>query len=247
MVKIFHALLEKIIRNLKSDPNYKLDTRLKGRIFFQVAIRRGKSLFRGVWYQIFLKKSKGKLFIGANTSLLHPQLISIGRGVIIEDFVIIDALSQKGVILGDNVTIAKFSTIQCTGVIQNLGAGLKIGNNSAIGAYSFIGAQGGIVIGNNVIMGPRVSFHAENHNFDDLNIPIRLQGETRKGIKIEDNCWIGAGSIILDGVCIEESCVVAAGSIVTNNIPPYSIVAGVPARIIKNRKLETNQNKGNIA
>jgi len=133
---------------------------LKGRIFFQVAIRRGKSLLRGFLNQIFLRNSKGKLFLGANTNLLHPQLISIGHSVIIEDYVVIDALSQKGVILGDNVTIAKFSTIQCTGVIKNLGVGLQIGNNSAVGAYSFLGAQGGIEIGNNVIMGYRVSFHA---------------------------------------------------------------------------------------
>lgn len=247
MVHIFHTLLEKTIQNLKSDPNYKLDTRLKGRIFFQVATRRGKSLFRGIWYQFLLKETKGKLFLGANTTLLHPQLISVGQSVIIEDYVVIDALSQKGVVLGDNVTIAKFSTIQCTGVIQNLGVGLQIGNNSAIGAYSFLGAQGGIVIGNNVIMGPRVSFHAENHRFDDLTVPIRLQGETRQGIRVKDNCWIGAGSIILDGVCIEEGCVIAAGSVVTKSIPAYSIVAGVPARIIKSRKLETNQDKGSVA
>ena len=180
--------------------------------------------------------SKEGLFIGKRVTLRHPQMISVGRSVVIEDYVTIDALSQQGVILGDNVTIAKYSTIQCTGVIRSLGSGLKIGDNSAVGAYSFLGAQGGITIGRDVIMGPRVSFHAENHKYDNLRLPIRLQGETRRGIVVENDCWIGAGAIILDGVHIETGCVVAAGSVVTKDVPPFSIVAGSPARIIKRRK-----------
>ncbi|HMN28579.1 MAG TPA: hypothetical protein PKE45_10540, partial [Caldilineaceae bacterium] len=100
---------------------------------------------------------KGILLIGANVRVKFPQLLSVGRSTILEDGVIIDALSEQGVRLGDNVTIAKFATIQCTGVIRNLGVGLTIGDNSAVGAYSFLGAQGGILIGKNVIMGPKVS------------------------------------------------------------------------------------------
>ena len=173
--------------------------------------------------------------MGRNVSLLYPQLISVGYAVIIEDHVTLDALSQKGITLGDNVTIAKHTTIQCTGVIRHLGIGLTIGDNSAIGAYSFLGAQGGITIGENVIMGPRVGLHAENHLYDDPTIPIRLQGERRQGIVIEDNCWIGASSIILDGVQIGYGSVIAAGSVVTKNVAPYSVMAGVPARLIRIR------------
>jgi len=175
------------------------------------------------------------LFVGKQVRLRHPQLISVGHSVILEEYVFIDALSQQGVQLGNNVTLAKFSTIQCTGVIRNLGIGITIGDNSAVGAYSFLGAQGGIQIGNNVIMGPRVNFHAENHIYQDLETQIRLQGETREGIMIGDDCWVGAGSVILDGVHIHSGCVVAAGSVVTNDIPPNSIIAGIPACVIKER------------
>jgi acetyltransferase-like isoleucine patch superfamily enzyme len=232
---MIHRFLAQIIQYLKGDSSYKLDPVLTGRALVQVGSYRGSAMLRGSWRKLRLKKSKGALLIGKKVTLRCPQMISTGRSVIIEDFVTIDALSQQGVILGDNVTIAKFSTIQCTGVIRSLGIGLKIGNNSAIGAYSFIGAQGGIKIGNDVIMGPRVNFHSENHKYDNLNTPIRLQGETRKGIVVEDNCWIGAGSIFLDGVHVGTGSIIAAGSVVTKDVPSYSIVAGSPAQVIKKR------------
>ncbi len=232
---MIHQLIEKLAQCLKHDKNYVLDPALTGRALFQVASQRGWALFRGAWCRLWLRESKGILFLGRSVSLKHPQLISVGRSVIIEDSVSLDALSRQGIVLGDNVTIAKFTTIQCTGVVRSMGIGLRVGNNSAIGAYSFLGAQGGIIIGNDVIMGPRVSFHAENHRYEELAVPIRLQGETRKGIIVEDNCWIGAGAIILDGVHIGSGAIVAAGSVVTKNVPAFAIVAGSPARIIKQR------------
>jgi acetyltransferase-like isoleucine patch superfamily enzyme len=227
--------LERVIQKLKRNPEYKLSTAVNGRILLQVIRYRAIAYLRGLYQQLWLRDSGGNLFLGRGARLLHPQLIQIGRSVIIEDNVMVDALSEKGVRLGNNVTIAKFATIQCTGVIRHLGVGLVIGDNSAVGAYSFIGAQGGIQIGDNVIMGPRVSFHAENHRYNDITLPIRLQGENRQGIIVEDDCWIGAGSIILDGVHIGRGSVIAAGSVVTNNVPAYSVMAGVPARLIKSR------------
>jgi acetyltransferase-like isoleucine patch superfamily enzyme len=231
----FQKTTEKAIQKLKRDPSYRLDTALNGRVLFQVLWQRTLAQLRGLYSQLWLQKTGGSLCLGRAVRLRHPQLIRMGRAVIIEDNVTIDALSVNGISLGNNVTIAKFTTIQCTGVIRNLGQGLQIGDNSAVGAYSFLGAQGGIQIGANVIMGPRVSFHAENHIYHDTQTPIRLQGESRQGIIVEDDCWIGAGAIILDGVHIGHGSVIAAGSVVTQNVPAYAVMAGVPARLIKTR------------
>lgn len=77
--------------------------------------------------------------------------------------------------------------------------------------------------------------HSENHNYKNVEIPIRLQGINRKGIKIGDDCWIGAKVTILDGTVLGNGCVVAAGAVVRGIIPPYSIIGGVPAKIIKSR------------
>jgi acetyltransferase-like isoleucine patch superfamily enzyme len=117
---------------------------------------------------------------------------------------------------------------------------VSIGANSAIGAYLYLGGQGGIRIGDNVIMGPRVNFHSENHKFDDIVLPIRLQGETRQGIVIEDDCWVGAGTIFLDGSYLEKGCVVVAGSVVNKTFPAFSIIGGVPAKLIRSQLKNVN-------
>ena len=79
-------------------------------------------------------------------------------------------------------------------------------------------------------------FHAENHNYTALNIPIRLQGVNQKGIKIGNNIWIGAGAVFLDGSEVEDGCIVAANAVVKDKFPPNCIIAGVPAKIVRMRK-----------
>ena len=78
--------------------------------------------------------------------------------------------------------------------------------------------------------------HSENHNYSNTEIPIRLQGVNRSGIIIGDDCWIGAKATILDGARIGNGCIVAAGAVVTKGeYPDYSILGGVPAKIISSR------------
>jgi len=232
---ILHLWTERIIRRLKNDESYSLDPRISIPDLLSISLRRGIAVLRGILHRYQFSHFEGMLFAGKNINLLHKKSISVGRSVIIEDFVFMDALSQNGIVLGNNVTIAKFTSIQCTGVIHELGTGVTIGDNSAVGAYSFLGGQGGITIGNNVIMGPKVNIFSENHGFNDLSLPIRLQPTIRKGVVIDDNCWIGANSTVLAGVHIGQGCVIAAGSVVTKDLPVNSIAAGVPARVIRQR------------
>lgn len=83
-------------------------------------------------------------------------------------------------------------------------------------------------------IGNFVSFHSENHNYEDKTIPIRLQGVNHKGIKVGNNCWIGAKVTILDGVQIGNRCVIAARAVVrAGKYPDNCIIGGVPAKIIK--------------
>jgi acetyltransferase-like isoleucine patch superfamily enzyme len=117
-------------------------------------------------------------------------------------------------------------------------AGIKIGCNSLVGEYSVIRGQGGVEIGDRVYTSPFTQIIAVNHVFDDPSRPFVDQGITAEGIVIEDDVWLGAGAVITDGVRVGQGAVVAAGAVVTRDVPPYTVVGGVPARIIK--KIESN-------
>ncbi|MBD8488659.1 acyltransferase [Echinicola sp. CAU 1574] len=192
---------------------------------------------RGLWLKLFLKSSNGMLLVGKGTKIFNKSYISSGRNCIFEDECEINGLSKQGIELGNNVTIGRYAMIRPTNNYGGpLGEGLKIGDNSNIGHLSYIGCSGYIEIGNNVMMSPRVSIYSENHNFENADIPMKDQGVTRSFVKIEDDCWIASNSIILAGVTIGKGSVIAAGSVVTKDVPPYSIVGGNPAKVIKNRR-----------
>lgn len=148
---------------------------------------------------------------------------------------IVNALSMEGVEFGNGVSVGRGTSIECTGSIKQLGKGIKVGDNVGMGDMCHYGCAGGIEIGDNTIVGIYVTMHSENHNFSNANIPIRMQGVSHKGIKIGNDCWIGAKATILDGSVIGNGCVVAAGAVVTGVFPDNCIIGGVPAKVIKYR------------
>ncbi|GAB2617682.1 acyltransferase [Belliella aquatica] len=201
-------------------------------VFFRMSIW----LIRGTWYRWRLKSVKGVFLVGKGVTLRQAQYIEVGRNFIAQDHCEINGLSQKGLIFGDKVTVGSYAIIRPTNLYGGeAGVGLKVGNNSSIGPYSYIGCSGHIEIGDNVMMSPRVSIYSENHNFEDVDKSMIEQGVTRSFVKIEDDCWIAANSIILAGVTVGKGSIVAAGSVVTKDVPPFSIVGGNPAKIIKSR------------
>jgi acetyltransferase-like isoleucine patch superfamily enzyme len=226
--------IEKIIAKLKNDPTYKLDNSYTSKQLFFIVWYRSFQIWRGLILRLNVS-STGMVFCGRRVVVQHGYQFKAGKNLILEDGVRINALSEDGISFGDNVTVASYSVLVCTGVIAKKGKGILIGNNSAIGSQSFLGGQGGIAIGNDVIMGPQVKIFSENHNFRDADTIIRKQGELRKGVSIGHNCWIGAGAIILDGVVLGKGCVVAAGSVVTKSFSDNSVLAGVPATLTKIR------------
>ena len=180
---------------------------------------------------LFFGKSS---YISPKAKIRCKRKIKFGKNLNISDRCFIDALSTDGIILGNNVSIQKNVELSCTGSIRFIGKGLILGNYVGIGANSFLGCAGGIVIGDNTIVGNYVSFHAESHNYEDTEIPIRLQGVNHKGIIIGSNCWIGAKVTILDGAKIGNNCIIAAGAVVTEGeYQDCSLIAGVPAKVKK--------------
>jgi acetyltransferase-like isoleucine patch superfamily enzyme len=225
-------MLNKILSISKGTP-FEIDSSIPLSYLLYLSLGRSMMLWRGFFSRI---KNGGQFFIGSGVTVKARSKITVGRLVTINHGCYIDALSTEGILLGNNVSLGKKITIECTGNLQLIGKGLKVGNNVGLGADNFFGCAGGIEIGDDTIMGNFISFHAENHNYSDPVIPIRLQGVTRVGIKLGKNCWIGSKATILDGAVIEDGCVIAAGSVVKAGVyKANGIYGGVPAIFIKQR------------
>ena len=204
----------------------------KGLTFYYLAF----FFLRGIFNRIWIGSVKGYLLVGRNVAIRYPQNLHLGKNTIIEDGAEINCLAKEGIHLGDRVSIGKFAIIRPSNIYGGaIGEGLSMGHHSNIGPYNYIGCSGKITIGNNVMLAPRVSIYAENHVFESINSTIQSQGVKKMSVTIEDDCWIAANSVILAGVTIGRGSVVAAGSVVNENVPPFSVVAGVPARVIKSR------------
>ena len=231
MVKLVSFLISKIKHR-----EYKVDESITSKDLMSVLFTRGAMLIRGLFCRIGFKKAGKIIFIGKRVKIKSKGHIKCGSGATIEDGCYINALCKGGVEIGNNFSLGRNSTVECTGVIRELGESLKIGDDVGISPNAFISVRGSVSIGSSTIFGPGVKLFSENHKFDDLNTPIYLQGATRRGISIGEDCWIGANAVILDGVHIGNHCIIAAGAVVNSDIPDYSVAGGVPARILKSRK-----------
>ena len=111
---------------------------------------------------------------------------------------------------------------------------VQVGSRCNIGHYFLLACSQEVEIGENVLIANSVFITDTNHAYQDPSCPIKTQGGYTKGKTIiEDNCWLGYGSVILGGVTVGRNSVVGANAVVTHSVPPCSVVAGNPARVIR--------------
>ena len=158
--------------------------------------------------------------------LLAPLYQHRGKHSVIHRSARMDTPPYRVFSLGD------YSVIESFACINNAVGDVIIGDHTRVGLHNTI--IGPVDIGSHVNLAQGITVTALNHNFSDANKRIDEQGVSTSPVKIEDDVWIGANAVILPGVTIGEHCVVAAGAIVTKDVPPHSLVAGVPAKVIKN-------------
>jgi len=178
---------------------------------FEKLIRTAISIVINILLFPFRYLTYGQIFISSwidiSASLRNLKNIHIEKKVIINKGVVLWAGIEKGIFVGQSTQINPYTAV-----------------------------YGDVKIGKNVMIAPHVMLAGGGHGFKDLTVPMIFQAsESKGGIEISDDVWIGANSTILDGVKIGKGAIIAAGSAVVNNVESYSIVAGVPAREIKSR------------
>ena len=180
-----------------------------------------------LWWKLFIMSLPESSFIGAKLRYAYwvRQIGTVGSGLFIN--------RMANLVNAEN---------------------MNVGNNFLLGAYAIIDANdsNGVFIGNNVGIAKGVYIRASNHKMDRIDVPIFEQGHKAAAVPfgnsiysivIEDDVWIGAHAILVSGVRIGKGSVISAGALVSNEIPPYSIVAGNPGRVISNRLKKFGENK----
>ena len=186
---------------------------------------------RALAYKLIMRL-EGLVAIERGVRLRFASQIRLGRGVYLDEGVYLHA-TPGGIEIGQNTFIMHHAELHVYNFRNLPHAGITIGRESLIGEFNVLRGQGGITIGDRVYTSPLVQLAAVNHVFNDPERPFTEQGITAEGIVIEDDVWIGAGAIITDGVRVGQGSVVAAGAVVTRDVPSHTVVAGVPARVVK--------------
>ena len=177
-----------------------------------------------------------------NTCLLRSSAGSIGKGTLIcPPF---QSFNIKQMHIGANSRISESCWIQCIDAYagEKFDPELNIGSNVHIGRFAHIIAGGNMKIGDNVVIAERVYISDNLHGFENIDMSIMKQTLKQPGpVVIEDEVWIGNGVCVLPNVTIGKHSVIGSNAVVTKDIPPYSVAAGVPAKVIKKYDPDTGK------
>lgn len=159
----------------------------------------------------------------------------MSEGVFIADTAIIhQSVRGNRIVFGKHTQIYDHVVMRCVG-----GDGdIIIGEHCYINPGCVLYSGNGIRFGNYVLLAPGVKVVPSNHAFDSRKTVIRHQGfmKSKGGVVIEDDVWVGANAVLLDGCVIGRGAIIAAGAVVSCAVPPYEIWGGIPARKLRERK-----------
>ena len=206
---------------------YELVTALAGNLPGALGLAVRSALYGG----LFRKLGRGAA-LGRGITLRHPSRISIGDGAMIDDGCVLDAQgSGTGLDIGDGVLVSRDTILCCKeGPIQ-------IGPRANFGWRCVVSSIGGVEVGEAALLAGGCYVGGGRYHLDDRARSIAEQGSYSRGpVVIGPRSWIGAHAVVLDGVRVGEGAVIAAGAVVTDDVAPFSIVGGVPARPIRDRE-----------
>jgi len=171
--------------------------------------------------------------ISLRSEIYNRKRLQMGQYLRIDDYALLNhpIFSERDITLsiGDYTHVGKYAQL-----CPQAGF-ISIGENCTLHPFCILLGEGGITIGNGVRIATSTVIVSSNHIFKDISIPIYKQGMDAKGIYIGSDVWIGANCTILDGVTIGKGAVIAAGAVVNKNVDDYSVVGGVPIKVLKYR------------
>lgn len=194
--------------------------------------------FRQLLWPGLFGRCDGGVVWGRNTVVRHPGKMWIGAGVMVDDECFFDAKGcEEGEFrLDDGVIVSR----AC--MITGKGAGVHLGPRVNVGTGCMILSDAGITIGADTLLAGNCYVGGGAYDADaPLDRPMSARPLTARPIEIGDDCWLGAGVVVIEGVTVGRGCVIGAGSVVTRDLPPYSIAVGAPARVLRARRHAPNE------
>lgn len=184
---------------------------------------------RSLLYPPLFKSCLPRLAVGKGVLIRHPAAISIGKGLLLDDYSVLDIRGDGGAItIGDNVSIGRFTNIVSKNGEININSGVNVGTHCRIAT------QSKVTIGESTLIAAYTYIGPGNHQQSGDGAPlISNEMEIKGGVSIGSHVWIGARATILDGVTIGDNAVVGAHSLVRDNVPANCVVAGCPAKILR--------------
>lgn len=189
---------------------------------------------RSKLYPMILGSVGSGTVFGANIVFRHPKKIHLGNNVVLDDNLLIDAkgVNNNGIQLGDDVFVGRNTILSCKD------GDIILEDRANLGFNCYIFASNSVKVGKDVLVaGFTYIVGGGNYSLEKLDIPINQQYdfEGKGGVIIEENVWIAAHVVILDGVKVGKGSVLAAGAIISKEVPEMSIVGGVPGKVLKSR------------
>jgi acetyltransferase-like isoleucine patch superfamily enzyme len=193
----------------------------------------GLAVRRILWPTLFASCGRGATF-GRDIALRHPGKMILGASILIDDECLLDAGGTEPLAfrIGDGVLISRSCRIVCQR------GSLQLGERVNIGAGCSLFVDGGLRIGADTMLAGHCYIGGGQYDVDQpIDVPLckRVVDDLPPTV-IEEDCWIGAGAIVLSGVAIGRGCVIGAGAVVTRDVPPYSVALGAPARVRRRRR-----------
>ena len=188
-------------------------------------------------YPLLLGACGRNVFFGAGVTLRHPHKICIGNDVVIDDGCVLDAKgsSNTGITIGNGVFLGRHSNINTKDGDIILEDGVNVG------AFCTIFSASHVRCGRNTLFAAYSYVVGGGHDMDRTDVAVIDQTRPSRGIDVGPNCWIGAGTSVLDGVTIGRDAVVGANSVVTKDVAAFSITAGSPSKVIRIRHSTTTE------